>query len=120
MCIVCGLCVHCVCIVCACVCVCVCVVCVCASKLKYSLILVLSVHCVWFVCALCVHCVCMCVCVCLLCEIIIRKSAGLGGRLSVTHGQQPSIHAVLTQRHQSHWGHLLVTMYFKTTSLQLC
>ena len=59
-------------------------------------------------------------CVCLLCEIIIRKSAGLGGRLSVTHGQQPSIHAVLTQRHRSHWGHLLVTMYFKTTSLQLC
>ena len=64
--------------------------------------------------------VCVCVCVCLLCEIIIRKSAGLGGRLSVTHGQQPSIHAVLTQRHQSHLGHLLVTMYFKTTSLQLC
>ena len=38
VCIVCGLCVHCVCV---CVCaVCVCAVCVCASKLKYSLILV--------------------------------------------------------------------------------
>ena len=35
------------------------------------------------------------ICVCLLCEIIIRKSAGLGGRLSVTHGQQPSIQEYL-------------------------